>query len=84
MTPDDGPSDPSVLNTTVLSNFAYVDRITLLAGLSGVCTVPTVRGELDDGVGDHPYLRSALDSLGDAIPVATIPDPVANREAVDS
>ena len=26
MTGDDIPADPSVLNTTVLSNFAYIDR----------------------------------------------------------
>lgn len=46
--------------------------------------MPVVRAELHDGVDDHPYLQSALDSLNDAIPVATIPDTVANREAVVS
>lgn len=76
------PSDPSVLNTTVLSNFAYVDQVQLLAGLSGICAVPVVREELRNGVDDHPYLQSALDSLNDEIPVAPIADTVANREAI--
>jgi len=76
------PSDPSVLNTTVLSNFAYVDQVQLLAGLSGICAVPVVREELRNGVDDHPYLQSALDSPNDEIPVAPIADTVANREAI--
>lgn len=84
MTTDDVPANPSVLNTTVLSNFAYIDQVQLLAGLSGICAVPVVREELHNGVDDHPYLQSALDSLSDAIPVATISDTVANREAVVS
>lgn len=82
MTTDDVPSNPSVLNTTVLSNFAYVEQVQLLAGLSGICVVPVVREELHNGVDDHPYLQSALDSVNDEIPVATISDTVANRETV--
>jgi predicted nucleic acid-binding protein len=82
MTGSDPPANPSVLNTTVLSNFAYIDQLWVVAGLSGICTVPVVREELDHGVGDHPYLQSALDALDDEIPVATISDTVANREAV--
>jgi len=82
MTNDGIPANPSVLNTTVPSNFAYVDRPWVVAGLSGICTVPVVREELRDGVDDHPYLQSALDTLDDEIPVATISDTVANREAV--
>ncbi|RLM53491.1 twitching motility protein PilT [Halobellus sp. Atlit-31R] len=82
MTGDDIPANPSVLNTTVLSNFAYIDRLWVVAGLSGICAVPVVREELEDGVDDHPYLQSALDTLDDDIPVATISDTVANREAV--
>lgn len=81
MTAEDVPSDPSVLNTTVLSNFAYIDQMQLLAGLSGICTVPVVREELHDGVDEHSYLQRALDSLGDEIPVATISESVANGEA---
>jgi hypothetical protein len=76
------PPNPSVLNTTVLSNFAYIDELWVIAGLSGICTVPVVREELQDGVDDHPYLQSALDILDDEIPVATISDTVADREAV--
>jgi len=80
---DDGiPANPSVLNTTVLSNFAYIDQLWVVTGLARICTVPVVREELEDGVDDHPYLQSALDTLNDEIPVATISDTVANREAV--
>ncbi|MGQ3330794.1 twitching motility protein PilT [Halorubrum sp. FL23] len=76
------PANPSVLNTTVLSNFAYTDQLWVVAGLSGICTVPVVREELEHGVNDHPYLQSALNTLDDDIPVATISDTVANRESV--
>ena len=84
MTGDDIPANPSVLNTTVLSNFAYIDELWVVADLSGVCTVPVVREELEHGVDDHPYLQSALETLDDEIPVAPISDTVANREAVVS
>ncbi len=82
MTEDDIPSNPSVLNTTVLSNFAYIDEIEIVARLSGICTVPVVRDELHNGVDDHPYLQSALYVLDEGIPVAPISETVANREAV--
>ncbi|MEF8974674.1 MAG: twitching motility protein PilT [Halapricum sp.] len=84
MTGNDLPANPSVLNTTVLSNFAYIDQLWVVADLSGICTVPVVREELKHGVDDHPYLQSALDTLDDEIPVATISDIIANREAVVS
>jgi predicted nucleic acid-binding protein len=84
MTSDEIPANPSVLNTTVLSNFAYIDQLWVVADLSGICTVPVVREELEHGVDDHPYLQSALDTLDDEIPVAPISDTVANREAVVS
>ena len=84
MTGNDLPANPSVLNTTVFSNFAYIDQLWVVAGLSGICTVPVVRKELENGVDDHPYLQSALDTLDDEIPVAPISDTVANREAVVS
>lgn len=77
-----GPANPAVLNTTVLSNFAYVDRVDLPGDLAGICTVPAVRDELADGVSSHSFLRSALDRLDNGIPVAPIPDPVAHREGV--
>jgi predicted nucleic acid-binding protein len=82
MTTADISADPSVLNTTVLSNSAYIDQLWVVAGLSGICTVPVVREELHNGVDDHSYLQSALDTLDDEIPVATVSDTVANREAV--
>jgi predicted nucleic acid-binding protein len=84
MTGEGIPATPSVLNTTVLSNFAYIDELWVVAGLSGICTVPVVREELENGVEDHPYLQSALDVLDDEIPVVTVSDTVANREAVAS
>lgn len=84
MTGDDIPANPSVLNTTVLSNFAYIDQLWVVAGPTGICTVPVVRGELEHGVDDHPYLQSAFDILDDEIPVATVSDTVASREAVVS
>jgi len=82
MTGDDIPANPSVLNTTVLSNVAYIDQLWVVAGLSGICTVPVVREELEYGVAEHSYLQTALDILDDEIPVATISGTVANREAV--
>ena len=72
MTGNETPPNPSVLNTTVLSNFAYIDQLWVVAGLSGICTVPVVREELNHGIDDHPYLQSALNILDDEIPVATI------------
>lgn len=84
MTTADIPADPSVLNTTVLSNFAYVNQLWVLTGLSGICTVPVVREELHNGVDEHSYLQSALDVLNVEIPVAPVSDTVANREAVVS
>ncbi|MBP2252325.1 putative nucleic acid-binding protein [Halarchaeum solikamskense] len=82
MTGNDLPANPSVLNTTVLSNFAYIDQLWVVASLSGICTVPVVREELEHGVDNHSYLQEALDMLDDEIPVAPISDTVANREAV--
>ncbi|AEN07817.1 PilT protein domain protein (plasmid) [halophilic archaeon DL31] len=82
MTGDGMPANPIVLNTTVLSNFSYINQLWVVAGLSGICTVPVVREELENGVDDYLYLQSALDILDDEIPVATISDTVANREAV--
>jgi predicted nucleic acid-binding protein len=78
----DVPSNPSVLNTTVLSNFSSIDRIDLLVSLTGICTVPVVQAELEDGVGDHPFLGPAVNAVGEVIPVAPISETVANRDAV--
>lgn len=76
------PDNPSVLNTTVLSSFSYIDQVELLEVLVGICTVPVVREELAAGVDEHPYLQPALDALDETIPVAPISDTVANREVV--
>jgi predicted nucleic acid-binding protein len=78
------PTNPTVLNTTVLSNFAYIDQLWVVADLSNICAVPAVREELESGVDDYSYLQSALDLLDDEIPVATVSETVANREAVVS
>jgi len=82
MTTTTVPTDPSVLNTTVLSNFSAIDRIDLVANLAGICAVPEVEGELEAGVQTHTYLQPALDALNDIIPVAPISETVANREGV--
>ncbi|MDH5021202.1 twitching motility protein PilT [Halobacterium rubrum] len=82
MTSDTVPTDPSVLNTTVLSNFAAIDRIGLVAHLAGICTVPVVKHELNAGVQTHPYLQPALDALHDTILVAPFSETVANRDDV--
>jgi predicted nucleic acid-binding protein len=84
MTPGEIPTNPSVLNTTVLSNFAYTDQLWVVSGLSNICTVPVVREELENGVTDHPYLQSALEILDEEIQVVSISNTVANRGAVVS
>jgi predicted nucleic acid-binding protein len=66
------PSNPTVLNTTAPSNFAYIDRLDLFEALPRVCTVPAVRRELRAGVDSYPYLQRALDSIGDTIPVVAL------------
>lgn len=72
---------PTVLDTTVLSNFATIDRVELLVDLSGICTVPTVRDELEYGTANHPYLHTALEQLGVGIPVIRLSQAMADREA---
>jgi len=71
------PPDPTVLDTTALSNFAYVDRVDLLETLPRVCTVPEVRAELRAGVASYSHLQHALDHLGDGIPVVEIDESTA-------
>ncbi|ERH13775.1 MAG: putative nucleic acid-binding protein, contains PIN domain protein [halophilic archaeon J07HB67] len=81
MTGETVPSSPSVLNTTVLSNFAYVEALWVVAGLSGICAVPVVREELERGVDSHPYLESALQTLDREIPVVSVSRTAADRES---
>lgn len=67
-----GPSrNATVLNTTVLSNFAQVDRVKLLLDLPRLVTVDAVQKELEDGAETHLYLEQALAVLGEVIPVVT-------------
>lgn len=73
------PTDPTVLDTTVPSNFAYIARMDLLEALQRVCTVPDVRSELRAGVEPYPYLRRALDCIGDTIPVVGRQERVEER-----
>jgi predicted nucleic acid-binding protein len=82
MTASDVPTNPTVLNTTVLSNFSSIDRVDVLSGLSGICTVPVVREELESGMADHPYLSPAVDAVDKCISVAPISETVANRKAI--
>jgi predicted nucleic acid-binding protein len=63
------PSDATVLNTTVLSNFAQVDHVELLLDLPRLVTVHAVRRELEDGAETHLYIEHALAVLDDGIPV---------------
>lgn len=64
--------EPTVLDSTVLSNFAYIDRVDLLEALPRVCSVPEVRTEVRTGVEGHPHLQRAADRLGDSIPVVKL------------
>jgi len=72
MTTADILANPNVLNTTALSNFASIDQLWVVAGLSRIRTVPVVREELHNVVDDHFYLQSALDILDEEIPIATV------------
>lgn len=68
----DGESGPTVLDATVLSNFAHVDQLPLLEGLPGAATVPVVRGEIEEGERTHPYLERATAKIGSEIPVLSM------------
>jgi hypothetical protein len=82
MTGNDPETNPSVVNTIVLSIFACIDQVWVVAGPSGIRTVPLVREGPEHGVDSHPSLQEALETLDDEIPVATISDTVAHRKAV--
>lgn len=72
-------TDPTVLDTTAPSNFAYIERMDLLQALPRVCTVPEVRTELRAGADSYPYLQRALDRIGDTIPVVELVGQVEER-----
>lgn len=63
------PDRTTVFDTSVLSNFAHIDRVGLLADLPRPATVGVVRAELESGHETHPYLARALAVLDDPIPV---------------
>jgi predicted nucleic acid-binding protein len=50
------PTNATVLNTTVLSNFAQVDHIELLLDLPRLVTVDAVQEELELGAETHLYI----------------------------
>lgn len=72
------PSNATVLNTTVLSNFAQVAHVEVLLNLPRLVTVAAVQDELEAGAETHPYLEHAQAVLGDGIPVVT-PSRAAER-----
>jgi predicted nucleic acid-binding protein len=67
--------EPVVLDTTVLSNFASTDGISLLTTvLESPVVVPTVRDELESGLdAGHNYLAPAVDALDDGLPLRPAP-----------
>lgn len=65
------PKNATVLNTTVLSNFAHVDRVELLLDLPRLVTVDAVEEELEAGTETHSYIEHAVAVLGEEIPVIT-------------
>ena len=67
----DAPTNATVLDTTVLSNFAQVTRAELLLNLPRPVTVDAVRDELEAGAETHFYIEAALAVLGEEIPVIT-------------
>lgn len=78
----DLPRNPTVLNTTVLSNFAHVDHVDLLLDLPRLVTVDVVREELEAGLPTRAYLDHALSVLDDEIPVVS-PNPSAREREAD-
>lgn len=69
-----GYPQPVVLDTTVVSNFASTDSISLLATvLESPVVVPAVRDELERGLdAGHEYLDTAVDALDDELPVRPV------------
>lgn len=74
------PKAATVLNTTVLSNFAHVDDVELLLELPRLVTVDAVETELEAGAETHAYLERALAVLGDGVPVVTPTTPATAIE----
>ncbi|PSP93274.1 twitching motility protein PilT [Halobacteriales archaeon QS_4_62_28] len=74
------PTNATVLNTTVLSNFAQVDHVESLLDLPRLVTVDAVQEELKAGAGTHLYIEHALAVVGEGIPVIT---PSASAEKLE-
>lgn len=66
------PSRPTVLDATVLSNFASLDQIDRLETLQRPVVPPTVRRELEDGLETYPYLERVTQELAVTIPVVEL------------
>jgi predicted nucleic acid-binding protein len=74
------PANATVCNTTVLSNFAQIDRVELLLTLPRLVTVDAVQREVEDGAETHSYIEHALTVLETEIPVIAPPAPAASVE----
>lgn len=72
----EAPDRPTVLDSTVLSNFAHVDDVELLVDLPRVVTVAEVKRELERGAETHQFLDAALLVLDETVPVIS-PSPRA-------
>jgi len=70
----------TVLDTTVLSNFAHVDHVELLCDPPRVATVNAVKAELIEGTETHHYLERAVKVLGGNVPVVPLSEPAAHLE----
>ena len=68
------PPRPTVLDATVLSNFAYLDQSPRLQTLSRPVVPAAVRDEIEAGAADYPFLTTATDSFSDTLPVVTLGD----------
>lgn len=75
------PDEATVLDTSVLSNFAHVNRVELLLELPRIVTVAAVHDELEAGAGTHRYLERALDVLGTEITVVSPSESAVELEA---
>jgi predicted nucleic acid-binding protein len=74
------PRNATVLDTSVLSNFAQVDHVELLVHLPRLVSVEAVRDELVRGAATHSYLEQAVAMLGAEIPVTTPSSSAADVE----
>lgn len=76
----DRQRNATVLDTTVLSNFAQVNHVDVVLQLPRCVTVDAVREELEAGATTHGYLDNALTVLGSDLPVLTPSSTAAELE----